>query len=118
MQVTPSNFTIAEYCQQMEQNQIVINRDYQRSGKVWPPAARSYLIETILLGYPLPKLSLYLKTDLRSRRTTKEIVDGQQRSQAIYRFYEDEFAISTKGRFSGLKFSQLEEEQKIAFLEY
>lgn len=118
MQVTPSNFTIAEYCQQMVQSQIVVNRDYQRSGKVWPPAARSYLIETILLGYPLPKLSLYLKTDLRTRRTTKEIVDGQQRSQAIYRFYEDEYAISTKGRFSGLKFSQLREEDKTAFLEY
>ena len=56
MQVTPSNFTVAEYCQQMAENKIIINREYQRSGKVWPPAARSYLIKTILLGYPIPKL--------------------------------------------------------------
>jgi hypothetical protein len=51
MQVTASNFTVAEYCEQMRAGGIVVNHDYQRSDKVWPPAARSYLIETILLGY-------------------------------------------------------------------
>jgi hypothetical protein len=118
MQVTPSNFTVAEYCQQMAENKIIVNREYQRSDKVWPPAARSYLIETILLGYPIPKLSLYLKTDLKSRQTIKEIVDGQQRSQAIYRFFQDQLAITTKSQFGGRRFSQLDEQEQIAFLGY
>jgi Protein of unknown function DUF262 len=118
MQVTPSNFTVAEYCQQMAENKIVVNRDYQRSGKVWPPAARSYLIETILLGFPIPKLSLYLKTDLKSRQTLKEIVDGQQRSQAIFNFFQDQLTISTKGKFAGRRFSQLDEQEQAAFIEY
>lgn len=118
MQVTPSNFTVAEYCQQMTENKIIVNREYQRSNKVWPPAARSYLIETILLGYPMPKMALYLKTDLKSRQTLKEIVDGQQRSQAITDFFQDRLAISTKGLFAGKKFSQLDDQEKITFLEY
>jgi len=56
MQVTNTGFTIAEYCDQMKAGSIVVNRDYQRTDTVWPPAARSYLIETILLGYPIPKI--------------------------------------------------------------
>jgi hypothetical protein len=60
-----------------------VNRNYQRSDQVWPAIAKSYLIETILLGYPVPKLSLYQVLDLKSRKTSKEIVDGQQRSVTI-----------------------------------
>ena len=79
MKLTTTTFTVAEYCDQMIAGSIIINSDYQRSPKVWPPAAKSYLIDSVLLGYPIPKLSLYQKTDLRSRKTIKEIVDGQQR---------------------------------------
>jgi len=49
MQVIPTTYTIVEYCEQMKANQIIVNRDYQRSNQVWPPRARSYLIETIRL---------------------------------------------------------------------
>ena len=62
-------YTVADYCQAMSRHrEIIVNRDYQRSDKVWPPAAKSFLIETILLNYPIPKLFLFQKTDLRSRR--------------------------------------------------
>jgi hypothetical protein len=105
MNVLPSSFSIAEYCGQMNRGDIVINRNYQRSSKVWPPAARSYLIDTILLGFPIPKLSLYQKTDLKSRTTHKEIVDGQQRSKAIHDFFKDELRISGKSTFTGKKYS-------------
>ena len=118
MQVTGTGFTIAEYCGQMQGGTIVINRDYQRSEEVWPPAARSYLIDTILHGYPIPKISLFQKTDLRSRRTIKEIVDGQQRSNAILDFYTDALRLTGKTEFSGKTYSQLEEPDKQRFLDY
>jgi len=118
MQVIPSNFTVVEYCEQMSEGKIVVNRDYQRSNKVWPPAARSYLIDTILQGYPIPKLSLYSKTDLKSQKTIKEIVDGQQRSQAIYSFLNNEFRLSGNAILAGMTFSQLEEDDKTRFLNY
>jgi Protein of unknown function DUF262 len=118
MRVTPSNFTIAEYCQQMEEKLIIVNHDYQRSDKVWPPAARSYLIETILLGFPIPKLALYQTTDLKTKRTEKEIVDGQQRSQTIYDFFKGNLRITGKGKFGGNTFSQLAEEEQQRFVDY
>jgi hypothetical protein len=118
MQVTSSGFTVAEYCEQMRNGGIVVNHDYQRTDKVWPPAARSYLVDTILLGYPMPKLALHQTTDLKTKRTKKEIVDGQQRSQAIFDFLEDKYRISGSSEFVGNTFSQLQPEQQQKFVEY
>lgn len=105
MRVVPSNFTVADYCNGMKDRSILINREYQRSPKVWPPAARSYLIDTILSGYPVPKFSLYQKTELRTRKTVKEIVDGQQRSQAILDFFNEDLRLSGKSIYAGKKFA-------------
>jgi hypothetical protein len=118
MRVAPTSFTIAEYCQQMAEKSIVVNRNYQRSNKVWPVAARSFLIDTILNGFPLPKLSLYQKTDLRTRKTVKEIVDGQQRSHAILDFFNDELRVSSRGDFHGKLYSGLTPEEQQSFLDY
>jgi hypothetical protein len=118
MQVLSTSFTVTEYCDQMKAGSIIVNREYQRSPKVWPPSARSYLIDTILSGYPMPKLALYQKTDLKSRKTIKEIVDGQQRSQTILDFYQDTLRLSGKGDFSGNKYSTLDPEVQKRFLEY
>jgi hypothetical protein len=118
MQVTASNFTVAEYCEQMRAGGIVVNHDYQRSDKVWPPAARSYLIETIMLGYPVPKMALHQTTDLRTRRTKKEIVDGQQRSQAIFDFLEDKLRLSGNTGFPRKTYSQLLPEDQQRFVDY
>jgi len=118
MQVQQTSFTVAEFCQQLKDGKIIVNRDYQRSSKVWPPAARSYLIDTIIHGYPMPKLSMRQKTDLRSRMTVKEIVDGQQRSAAIADFYQDKLRISGKSEIKGSRFSDLEEPDQQRFVDY
>jgi len=116
-----TSFTVADYCAGMSRNEIIVNRNYQRSDKVWPPVARSYLIETILKGFPIPKLCLYQVTDVRSRTTYKEIVDGQQRSTAIYDYYNDQFKTSKRVETEELqnkKYSELDDEYKQKFLEY
>ena len=123
MEVTGTPFTIADYCAAMKRNEIRVNHEYQRTSKVWPTAAKAFLIETILLGYPIPKLSLYQKTDVKSRKTVKEIVDGQQRSATILEFYDDDLALS-KGTVvpgatvAGLRYSELDEELQHKFLDY
>lgn len=53
---------IADYCAAMDRSEIAPNPEYQRSDKVWPPAARSFLMETILLGYPIPRYSYFRKS--------------------------------------------------------
>jgi hypothetical protein len=121
MITTPTNLTIADYCQAMERNGIRVNREYQRSEKVWPSAARSFLIETILLGFPMPKLAHYQVTDLKTRKISKEIVDGQQRSMAILDFYQGKFKLSRTietEELQGKSYSQLNPEYQQRFLDY
>jgi hypothetical protein len=115
------NSTVADYCEAMKRGEVVVNRDYQRSEHVWPPAARSYLIETVLLGYPMPKFSLRQVTDLKSKKTFKEIVDGQQRSIALSDFYNDRLRLSRgleTEEIAGKTYSGLEDEFKERFLGY
>ncbi len=118
MRTSNAEFTVAEYVRQMQKGDITVNKNYQRTNAVWPPAARSYLIDTIISGYPIPKLSLHQKTDLRTRTTTKEIVDGQQRSQAIRDFYEDKLRLATPSQYKGKTYSQLEPQSQEQFISY
>lgn len=121
MELTRTSYSVAQYCGAMERNEIVVNQRYQRSGKVWPPPARSFFIETILLGYPIPKLTLYQYTDLKSRQTIYEIVDGQQRSNAILDYFNNGFRLSTSLDLEdarGRTFSELDEEYQHVFLNY
>lgn len=118
---TATQFTVADYCKAMARNEIIVNKDYQRSDKVWPPAARSYLIETILKGFPVPKLYLYQITDVKSRETHKEIVDGQQRSAAILDFYNDKFKVTKLAENEDIRnrrYSELDGDDQQAFLDY
>ena len=119
--VTSSPMTVADYCRAFNDRGITVNRHYQRSWKIWPPSARSFLIESIILGYPVPKLSLHQKLDVRSRRTVKEIVDGQQRTAAILEFYKGDLRLSNSLEtvtLAGRTYGELDEESQAAFLNY
>jgi hypothetical protein len=113
--------TIADYSATFERGEITIDKTYQRSPKVWPAPARSYLIETILKEYPVPKLTLHQVTDLKSKRTTKKVVDGQQRSMAIIDFFRGDLRLSRRLELSeaaGRTYSELPEELQSTFLSY
>lgn len=121
MDLVEFQFTVADYCAAFERNEIRVNSEYQRSNKIWPTAARSFLIETILLGYPIPKLFLHQITDVRTRRAYKEIVDGQQRSKAIKDFFDDQLRLSGKAEvdeIAGRTYSELDDDYKGKFLNY
>lgn len=121
MNTVQSPMTIADYCAALDRKELEANPEYQRSDKVWPVAAKSFLIETILLGYPLPKIFLFQKTDLKSKKTIKEIVDGQQRSRAIHDFYNNKLRISKKSELEGAAgrlYDQLDETLQGNFLNY
>jgi hypothetical protein len=85
---------------------------------VWPPAARSFLIDTVILGFPMPTLSLLEKFDLQSRKVHKEIVDGQQRSRAILDFFRNEMVLTKPSKFAGSRYDDLDDEYKLTFAEY
>jgi hypothetical protein len=121
MQTVATTFTVSDYCAAIDRNEIIANKEYQRSEEVWPPAARSFLIETVLLGYPMPKVYLYQRTDIKSRKTIKEIVDGQQRSKVIHDFYHGKLALAKRSEVEGAggkRYDELDETLKGRFLNY
>ena len=121
MRAIYSPMSVGDYCKALNDNSIIVNDEYQRNAGLWASYARSFFIESILLEYPIPKIFLYSKVDLRSRQTVKEIVDGQQRSHALQLFYNKKFKLSSKletAELRGKNYNQLSEEFQSAFLAY
>lgn len=121
MNVSLAQMTVADLCDAIDRRDITVNRDYQRTNRVWPPAARSFLVETILLGYPIPKIYMSQVTDLKTRKTRKEVVDGQQRTTAIYEFYKNGYKLSRRAvpdAAAGKSFDELEEDLQQRFISY
>jgi len=117
---SPNPMNVLDFCNDFG-TKIKVDSNYQRSDKVWPEQARGYLIESILLGYPIPKLFLHQKIDIKSKQSVKFIVDGQQRSTAIHDYFVGKFAISRKSEcqeIAGKKFNELSEEYQNVFLSY
>ncbi|PZQ18968.1 MAG: DUF262 domain-containing protein [Ancylobacter novellus] len=116
-----SPMSVGDYCKALNDGLINVNDDYQRNAGIWASYARSFFIESILLQYPIPKIFLYSKVDLRTRSTIKEIVDGQQRSHTLQQFYNRRFKLSSKietEELRGKNYNQLSEEYQSSFISY
>lgn len=121
MKANASPMSVADYCNNMKEKTIIVNSDYQRKDGLWNTPARSFFIESILLEYPIPKIFVYAKLDLKTRGVIKEIVDGQQRSQALMMFYENKLSLSKNidtEELRGMKYSKLSEAWQTRFLSY
>lgn len=121
MLIRPSTFTIAQYQAMWDKGELIINRDYQRNEDVWAPIARSFFIETLLLRYPIPKLYLFQRTSLKTKKTVLEVVDGQQRTQSIVDFLQGHIKVGKRCPLvesRGRTFDTLPDELKHQFLEY
>ncbi len=121
MLINPSPMNILDYCHAFTNGSIKVDTNYQRTDRVWPEQAKQYLIETIILGYPIPKFFLHQKIEFKSKQSMKFVVDGQQRSRAIVDYFNGKFAISKKSNYeqlAGNTFDMLHENEKNAFLSY
>ena len=117
----PVSLSISDYCNAYNRKEIQIDRRYQRSAGIWPDRAQSYLIETIIRGFPIPKLAVHSQTDIKSRRTIKWVVDGQQRTLAIVNFFNGDLRLSRSLELPGAggrTFDELPEELQAAFISY
>lgn len=73
---------------------LSVNPEYQR-GAVWTEAQQKKLIDSVLRGYPLPLIYLHhrKRTIAGITNETFEIIDGQQRLNALNKFSEDNLAL-------------------------
>jgi len=110
----PADYTLRVLNDQIKEKQLVIphfQRDY-----VWSTNQASRLIESFLLGLPVPEVFLY-----KERRTERRlVVDGHQRLGTISSFYrerfEDDKIFRLRGvdpRWDGKVYGDLEEADKL-----
>lgn len=91
MSVIPSGVSIQEIYRRYRENQIVVNRKYQRK-LVWTESEKENLIDSIIKGYPIP-LILFAEFVGNDGKVYYEILDGLQRLNAIVGFIENEFPL-------------------------
>jgi hypothetical protein len=99
---------------------------YQRQGHIWSSEDKACLIDSILNHYDIPKFYIadYSLLDaypefrkLNSKNLPYAIIDGKQRFEAIFEFFEDKFSLDPNFvyyqdstlKLSGLTYSQIKE---------
>lgn len=76
-----------------KENLLVVDNSFQRN-YVWQKKHQISLIETILLGYAIPEIYLWVvDTDPDTGKTKYSIVDGQQRIGALFDYIENKFSL-------------------------
>lgn len=94
VKITRDQFPLLQLKRKAEpmRNELIIDPDFQRLF-VWNIKQKSELIESILMGIPLPVIYLFEQNDGRL-----QVVDGRQRLTAIFQYMNNEFSL-----FSELK---------------
>ena len=83
IRVHTKHYSLRQLMEMVVEGDIDLAPDFQRQ-YVWKPKQRSALIESLLLGIPLP--SFYFNEDASARL---QVVDGVQRLTTIYRYLID-----------------------------
>jgi len=113
------NYSVRDFEEWDEKGELVLAPKFQRRD-IWSPKARSYLVDTIVRGKPIPKI--YMRQDInpQTRRTRREIVDGQQRLRTALSFIKDGFQIikAHHEEFGGKYFSGLDKDTQRDILQY
>lgn len=91
----PLNYSVFELKRRYEKSKIqdakgvlVLDESFQRK-TVWTRKQKSQLVESLLLGIPIPYLYLY-----EGKYGNLIVIDGRQRLTAIFEFLDNKYALS------------------------
>ena len=110
-------YNISDFIEWHENGLLELSPDFQRRS-VWTEKAKSYLIDTILRGKPMPKLLISQR--LQGKKNVRVVVDGQQRLRTLLGFYNGDFKISRvhNEEYAGKTFDTLPSDIQNEFLTY
>lgn len=117
LQIKPSvtNPTIADVYQLIDEGRLILRPDFQRKF-VWTLEHQEAFIDTIINGLPFPEIYVCEgEVDVQKLRTTRLVIDGQQRLTTIRNFIEGRHD-QAQSRIS--PYQSLSNDQKQDFLSY
>ncbi|PPU26732.1 DUF262 domain-containing protein [Xanthomonas arboricola] len=103
-------------------DKIDFEPSYQRKGRRWSTSDKQYLVDSILNGFDVPKFYVadftYSLSRLNEKKKSYAVIDGKQRLEAIFDFFEDKFPLSSsfnllsdrKVDLRGKKYSELKKD--------
>ena len=95
LKVEVKNTTVGQLADMLKNGMIDLQPDFQRHGNLWNNGKKSRLIESIILGLPLP--SFYFYIDASKEKWV--VIDGLQRLSSI-----NDFMIDKTLNLTGLQF--------------
>lgn len=111
-------YPISDLYRWIKERTLILNPEFQRRNN-WPQDAKSYLIDTILRGLPIPNIYIRTQTDTKTMKAYREVVDGQQRLRTVTEFMDGELRLGRQtNEYEGARYEDLEEEDKSRFLAY
>lgn len=130
-QMQKTFYKVADFITWQRSGTLVLSPKFQRRA-VWKPGAKSYLIDTIVRGLPVPIIFLRdQRIDLDKFEPSREVIDGQQRLRTILSYVvpdsledydpqKDDFTVSKNHNtdLAGKQFHQLGEDIREQILEY
>jgi hypothetical protein len=110
-------YNVSDFVEWNSTGLLNLSPQYQRRS-VWTEKAKSYLIDTIVRGKPIPKILITQTLD--GGRNVRTVVDGQQRIRTILDFIAGNFKISRahNRELAGSEYDDLTDELKNEFLKY
>lgn len=111
------SYSIADFLEWNANSLLDLSPEFQRRS-VWTRAAKSFLIDTVLRGKPMPKV--LLTQSLVGKNNVRTVVDGQQRIRSILGFVDGAFTVMAthNQEYAGKTFSELDEESQALVLQY
>ncbi|KUP91814.1 DUF262 domain-containing protein [Tritonibacter horizontis] len=84
-------------------DEIDFDPPYQRRGRLWSDRDKAYLIDSIINGFDVPKLYLadfqYGQSELNKAKLPYAIIDGKQRLEAVFDFFENNLVLNEDFKF-------------------
>jgi uncharacterized protein with ParB-like and HNH nuclease domain len=124
-----TTFTVGDFLSWQKAGALELSPSFQRRS-VWTKPQKSYFVDTIYRGLPVPIIFVREKTDVDTLSTVREVVDGQQRLRTIMAYIDqsaiddpvdsDEFTVPRKHNkdINGKRFAELDESIRKRILSY
>lgn len=109
--------TVAWFNSRLRDQELVLKPLFQRN-PVWTATQKSYLIDSILRGYPVPEIYLQTVED-DDGNESHIVVDGQQRIRACLEYVSGGFSLAEDGAdWDGAVFDDLSSAQQRQIRQY
>ena len=99
-------------------NQIDLNPPYQRKS-IWGRSDKKFFLNTIFNNFPCP--AIYVQKEIKNGKTMYFVVDGKQRLQTIFDFYNNKLSIPSDfgdSRLDGKKWKDIEKDPELSSIFY